>query len=103
MTFIEQAIDHLTQRLEEGRKVDGLTLGDLIESDLAGPRALEAEREVATIFTAPAGERAALIDQHNAKLIAAYLNNRSDFVRETAAELAAEPDDEPRRFNEVDA
>ena len=85
----EQAVYNLTERLHGGRTVGRLTLRDLIDSDLNGPRAGFATIEITNLLLADSGERAAKADTYVAGVIERYLSKRSDLVEEEANEIEA--------------
>lgn len=97
-TFREQARDHLSERLLEGKSVGGLFFDALVESELNdSPRAVTQEIAGHLLgVAADAGDEHARVERQVAirkfvqRLIDAYLDRNEELVRETAAEFAEE-------------
>lgn len=86
------AIDNLTWRLKDGKSVGRLTLADLIDADLSGPRCEGASADVRKIVLAESGERAALADAYVDAVITRFLADpkREALIREEAATIACD-------------
>lgn len=89
-TFTEQARDILAERLRDGKKVNGLTLGDLIDADLSGPRCRFATNEVVEILLADYPDSALYRSRYLDTRIAEWVGKQEDLVREVASEIAEE-------------
>lgn len=87
-----QAVEALTERLRAGNTVGSLSLRDLIDSDLNGPRAGFAAIEVTNLLLADSGERAALADAYKDGVIERFLLSPRglELIEEEAAEIEAD-------------
>lgn len=79
----------LIEKLHDGESVGGLTLRELIDSDLNGlPRAEQATKEITALLLADSGERAALADTYVEGVIKRHLDAHPELIQAMAHELA---------------
>lgn len=90
----QQAVENLTERLHAGKTVRSLTLRDLIDADLSGPRAEFAALEVKNLLLADHGERGAKADAYVAGVIERYITTNPDLVEEEACEIEAHAEED---------
>lgn len=87
MTFRAEARAELVDRLMVGKKVNRLTLRDLIEADLAGERCRDAEREVSGLLVMDEPDRSLYVGRYLDRLINEWLDKNEDEIEELAAEF----------------
>lgn len=96
MTFRAEARDALADDLRFGKKVGGLTLRHLIESDLAGPQCGSASLEVSGIIFADEPDRSLLCTRYTERLIKEWLDKREDEITDLAAEMRQDYEESQR-------
>lgn len=89
---LEQAREDLVDRLKSGGTVGTLTLGDLIDSDLAGPRCEAATIEVRDIVLSEYPDTPLLQLRYVDAVIERYLTTKEELVHERAEEFLADQD-----------
>lgn len=87
---LEQASEDLVDRLKSGRTVGTLTLSDLVDSDLAGPRADDAAREVREILLMEYPDTPLYQGRYIDAVIERFLTTREELIRERAEEILAD-------------
>lgn len=87
---LEQAREDLVERLKGGKTVGTLTLGDLIDSDLAGPRCEDAAREVREILLKEYPDFPLYQGRYIDAVIERYLTTKDELVRERAEDILAD-------------
>lgn len=88
MSFKQEAREELANRLRFGDTVSGLTLRDLIISDLAGDNHASAELEVAGLLVSDEPDRSFYVGRYLDGLINKWLDKKEDLIAELAAEMA---------------
>lgn len=90
MSFKKEAREQLAEDLQFGKKVNGLTLRDLILCDLSGERCGGAALDVAAILVADEPDRSLYCSRYLDRLISEYLDKKEDEINELAAVMAAD-------------
>ncbi len=93
---LERAREDLTERLHANGTAGGLTLRDLLDSDMNGPRGGFAVIELTNLLLADSGERAAMADTYVSGVIERFLSVGigEEAVTEQAEAILADRSDE---------
>lgn len=87
---LEQAREDLIERLKDGKTVGTLTVADLVDSDLMGPRHELAVVEVRQILLSEWPDTSLYQIRYIDAVIERYLTTKEELVRERAEEIMAD-------------